>query len=172
MVAEQSILFREKQRFTQVWLWVVILGVALLFWVGFIYQVLLGETFGNRPVPDVMLTIITVVIGIGLPYFFYHISLRTEVWPGELQVRFYPFHRRPVKIPLHLVRDFKRKTYNPIQDYGGWGIRWGVKGKAYNMSGTKGVLLYFYNHPALLIGSQEPEALFEAIRAARSMKQV
>ncbi|TPE43997.1 DUF6141 family protein [Pontibacter mangrovi] len=170
MADEQIILYRERQRFRQLWLWVVVLGVAAIFWVGFVYQVLMGGLYGNRPVPDVQLSILFVLVGLGLPYFFYSMSLTTEVQPGQVLVRFWPFHIKPVRIPLHLVRDYERVTYNPIGDYGGWGIRWGFKGKAYNMSGNEGVKLYFYNKGPLLIGSQNAGELFQAISEAKKAK--
>ncbi|MCJ8164109.1 DUF6141 family protein [Pontibacter sp. E15-1] len=164
---EQYVYFREKQRFRQPWLWVVVLGVAGLFWAGFISQVLFGAVFGSRPIADVQLTVAFVLVGIGLPWFFYKMSLTTEVRPGELQVRFWPFHHKPVIIPLHTIRNYIHVTYNPILEYGGWGMRWGLQGKAYNTSGTKGVKLEFYNQRPLLIGSQRAEELWEAIRLAK-----
>ncbi|SFG86400.1 DUF6141 family protein [Pontibacter chinhatensis] len=167
MVDDQVILYREQQHFRQFWLWVVVLGVASIFWVGFVYQVLLGGQYGNRPVSDVQLSILFVLVGLGLPYFFYRMSLTTEVRPGVVQVRFWPFHVKPREIPLHLVRDYEQVVYNPIGDYGGWGIRWGFKGKAYNMSGNEGVKLYFYNRKPLLIGSQRADELFRALTEAK-----
>ncbi len=164
---QDTIIFREQQRFTQVWLWVVVLGVAAVFWAGLVYQLILKQPFGHNPAADVQLIIMFVVMGIGLPAFFYTMRLQTEVATGELRVRFYPFHLRAVRIPLHLVRDYERTTYNPISEYGGWGIRWGVAGKAYNMSGCEGVKLYFYNHKPLLVGSQKAADLYEAIRQAK-----
>ncbi|GAB3828071.1 DUF6141 family protein [Pontibacter rugosus] len=170
-MSKKIILYHEQQRFKQFWLWAVVLGVAAIFWAGFINQILLRNSFGSRPVSGLQLTIFFVLIGIGLPYFFYSMRLTTEVQPGELRVRFWPFHLKPVKIPLHLVREYELATYNPILDYGGWGIRWSLNGKAYNMSGNEGVRLYFYNKKPLLIGSQRAEELFEAIGAAKRMKQ-
>lgn len=162
-----EVLFRERQRFRQVWLWVIILGVAGIFWAGFVYQVVLGGTFGNRPAPDVMLTIMTGLIGVGLPLFFYKMSLVTEVVPGELRVRFWPFHLKPVTINLHELRDYEQTTYNSILEYGGWGIRGSIKGNAYNVYGNQGVKLYFYNQKPLLIGSQKPDELLKAITIAK-----
>ncbi len=165
----QEILFREKQRFTQFWLWALILGIAGLFWAGFIYQVVLGGAFGNKPVSDIQLSLMLALIGFGLPFFFYWMSLSTEVRPGMLQVRFKPFHRKPVQIPLHTVRDFEKVTYKAIGEYGGWGIRWSGKGKAYSMSGKEGVRLHFYNKQPLLIGSQRATDLFLAIERGRAL---
>jgi len=170
-MSTETILFREKQRFRQFWLWVVVLGVASIFWIGFVYQVLMGGQYGNRPVSDVQLSILFVLIGVGLPYFFFHMSLLTEVQPGLLRVRFWPFHVKPKEIPLHLVRDYESVTYNPIGDYGGWGIRFGFKGKAYNVSGNRGVKLYFYDQKPLLIGSQQADELFRALTEAKRWKE-
>ena len=53
--------------------------------------------------------------------------------------------------------------YHPILDYGGWGIRWALKGKAYNISGNNGVRLDFYDGKHLLIGSQRSEEFAASI---------
>lgn len=163
MEQKEVIFFRERQRFTQFWLWAVILGIAFIFWVGFVYQVIGGGSYGSRPVSDIQLSIMAALIGLGLPYFFYTMSLTTEVLPGLLRVRFYPFHLKPVQIPLHQIRDFEKVVYNPIAEYGGWGIRWTFKGKAYNTAGHEGVKLYFYHRKPLLIGSQRADELLKAI---------
>lgn len=163
----ENVLFREKQRFTQFWLWVLLLGLAAVFWSGFIYQVVLGGLFGNNPLSDIQLSVMLALIGFGLPFFFYCMSLSTVVLPGMVQVRFKPFHLKPVHIPLHTVRHFEKVTYNAIGDYGGWGIRVSAKGKAYNTSGNQGVLLHFYDRKSLLIGSQRPTELFMAIERGK-----
>ncbi|WP_018477028.1 hypothetical protein [Pontibacter roseus] len=166
---KEQVLFRERQRFTQFWLWALLLGLAAIMLAGFVYQVLLGGTFGSRPVSDVPLSIMAALIGFGLPFFFYWMSLTTEVRAGVLSVRFAPFHLKPVRFPLHLVRNYEKTTYNPIRDYGGWGIRWGDKGKAYSTSGSEGILLHFYNQKPLLIGSHRPHELLEAIERAKEL---
>jgi hypothetical protein len=169
-MAAQAILFKEQQRYTQFWLWAILLGVSGLLVAGFVYQVFLGVDMGNHTLSDIQLGLVVLAVGVGLPFFFYRMRLITKVLPGEVRVRFSPFHLKPVRIPLHLVRDYERLVYNPIGDYGGWGIRWSSKGKAYNMSGNEGVMLYFYNRKPVLIGSQRATELFEAIRQAKQMK--
>ena len=54
-------------------------------------------------------------------------------------------------------------TYDPIGEYGGWGIKYGKMGKAYNVSGNRGVQLEFADRKSILIGSQKPEQLDSAI---------
>jgi hypothetical protein len=64
------------------------------------------------------------------------------------------------------VKSHEVITYSPLRDYGGWGIRYGSKGKAYNVSGNRGVRLELSNGKRLLFGSQRPEELSEAVAAA------
>ena len=92
------------------------MGVAAIFWAGFVAQVLLGNSFGSKPIPDVHTVVLFLLIGLGFPLFFYRMSLTTVVQPGELQVRFWPFILRPVRIPLHTLRDYERITYKHVRD--------------------------------------------------------
>ena len=55
------------------------------------------------------------------------------------------------------------RTYNPIREYGGWGIRYGLKSKAYNVHGNHGVQLELLNRKRLLIGSQRSEEFANAL---------
>ncbi len=59
-------------------------------------------------------------------------------------------------------------TYHPVEDYGGYGIRLTKRGRAYIANGDRGVRLIFGKGGRMLIGSQQPEKLAQAIAAARS----
>jgi hypothetical protein len=65
------------------------------------------------------------------------------------------------------VRDVAAVTCHPITEYGGWGIRWTLRGKAYNVSGRRGVRLDYENGKHLLIGSTRADELATAIHQAR-----
>lgn len=90
--------------------------------------------------------------------------LTTEVNRSGLYIQYFPFHLSPQKIPLEHVIRFEIKTYKPFRDYGGYGIRYGAGGKAYNVSGDRGVNLKFTTGRDLLIGSQRPEELARALQ--------
>ena len=77
----------------------------------------------------------------------------------------FPIHRCFRKIAFKELKGYKVRAYRPILEYGGWGIRFGLKGKAYNVSGNRGVQLELTNGKRLLIGSQRPEELWQAIQA-------
>jgi hypothetical protein len=161
---EKAPLYREVQRFRQVWLWVFVVSASLIAICGVVQQVIMGVPFGNNPAPDSMLIIIVIVVGFGFPLFFYLTNLTVEVRTGGLYLRFSPFHRSFREIePEDIVR-YAARTYSPIKEYGGWGIRHGWRSKAYNVSGNRGVQLEFSDGRQLLIGSQRPEELVEAMR--------
>jgi len=156
-------LYRETQYFRQLWLWALVLLISLVSVYGLVQQLILGIPFGNNPAPNTVLVIIAVIFGVGLPAFMYTVNLATEVREDGLYIRFFPFHLSFHKIAREDIKEFHIRTYKPIREYGGWGIRYGRKGKAYNVSGNRGVQLRLSNGKKLLIGSQKPEELIEAL---------
>ena len=86
------------------------------------------------------------------------------MYQGGVYFRFVPFHRTFHKIPVEEIKYFLAKTYSPVKEFGGWGIRRGFKGgRAYNVSGHKGVQLELTNGKKILFGSQRPDAFVQAI---------
>jgi hypothetical protein len=56
------------------------------------------------------------------------------------------------------------RKYNPLLEYGGWGVRLGPKGWGYMTSGKEGVQLRLRKGLTVLIGSARPRELEAAIR--------
>ncbi|MFH1127248.1 MAG: DUF6141 family protein [archaeon] len=158
-------LFREEQQFRETCIWILILPPTIIIWYIFITQVIFGTPVGNNPMSDTMLTLFWVGFGILFPLFFYKLKLTTEVRTDGLYLRFTPFHLKYKKIPIEKDTKYYTRTYQPITEYGGWGIRCGLfgKGKAYNVSGNHGLQIELANGKKLLIGSQKPEQLKSAI---------
>ena len=92
------------------------------------------------------------------------IRLDTEVSAGGVRIRFGPFHRRWVVFDFEAIQKAEAITYRPLADYGGWGIRYGRKGKAYNVSGNTGVFLTLKDGKNVLIGSTNQDALYSRIQ--------
>jgi hypothetical protein len=160
-----SPIYREVQQFRQVWIWVIVFVLAGLVWYATVKQLLLHRPFGNRPMPDIPLVIFWFIFGIGLPALFFFGQLVTEVRDDGIYIRFFPFHWTFRRIAFTEVKQCKVRTCRPIREYGGWGIRYGCKGKAYNVSGDRGVQIELLNGKRLLIGSQRAEELWRAIQA-------
>jgi hypothetical protein len=164
------IYFREEQRFKQPWLWAMLIGLALFtvnfIGYGMVKQLVLGKAWGSKPMSDAGLAVfgpccILLVVGVCALYIW--MKLIVEVRDDGLFVRFQPFVTKHFGWPE--LNHCQPETYRPIAEYGGWGIRRGRKGKAYTVSGNRGVRLVFTNGKGLLLGSQKPTELAGAIAA-------
>ena len=73
----------------------------------------------------------------------------------------FPLYRR--RIALADIASAEAVTYSPIADYGGWGIKGPSGNSALNARGNRGVRLTLRDGKRLLIGSQKPGVLVEAL---------
>ena len=162
------IYFREVQRFRQPWYWAIqIPALAALVYIVF-RQLVLGKPVGNHPASNTSLAIIAATIALFVIWFI-KLELITEVRDDVLEIRFrWLFVRRA--IPLAEIRHFEAKTYRPIRDYGGWGVRRGAGGMAYNVSGNRGLELRLADGKSLLLGSQRPEEFVLALQTRTAAK--
>ena len=167
-----EIIFYEKQQFRQPWIWIIVtftcLYLTVWFGYGMIEQLYRGNPWGTNPMSDSALQIagpLFIIFGIVFFIFFYYLKLVTEVHPNGVYFRFSPLHRSVQKIPFESVRKYEVRTYHPIREYGGWGIRYGRGGKAYNVSGNKGVQFEFLDGKKILIGSQRAEEFAGAVKS-------
>lgn len=93
---------------------------------------------------------------------------RTVVTEMELSVSFgalFPLYTR--RVALADIISAEAVTYSPLAEYGGWGIRGWGKSVALNAHGNRGVRLALRDGRRLLVGSQRPEALAEALTPPR-----
>jgi hypothetical protein len=167
MNGETDVIYREEQRFG---LWLrVLVGLSLIWIVPVSINQLIQDSPEQGP-PEVLPVIYLLLAGVVVPMLivvlFWVLKLETEVRPDGLYVRYFPFHINFKRFGAEDLSEYYARTYSPIWEYGGWGIRGSFgKGKAYNVSGNKGVQLVFKSGKRLLIGSQRAEELEEAIRS-------
>lgn len=161
-------LFREVQRFTQPWLWIVLLAPAAFAWWAVIQQIGLGVPFGNNPGSDMLVIILWLAMGIAMPGLMASLRLNTEVREDGIYARFVPFHLRWRRFAFSDLKTIEARKYSPIMDYGGWGIRWSFAGTAYNVKGNMGIQLVLNNGKRVLIGTQQPDAFMAAIAHAHN----
>ena len=168
-------LFEEVQKFRQPWVMLLVFGVGLftigLFGYGLYEQLYLGRPWGDQPMSDTGLLVFSafiVALMLLLMVLVVRMTLTVQVQGSGHYIRYWPVIRR--FIPWDRIDFYEAVTYHPILEYGGWGIR-GFRGNmAYNVSGNQGVRLLIADQRKLLIGSQQPERLAEAIRMASGME--
>ena len=95
------------------------------------------------------------------------VRMTTEVGAGQLRIRFKGvFVRRRVSVSEIASADAVR--YNPVRDFGGYGIRSGAQGKAYIAAGIEAVRCLMRDGSFIFVGTQHPKELLSAIRAQDS----
>ncbi len=164
---ENQVLFKEIQKFRSIVLWVFLLALAGFLLYGVVQQVMFDIPFGNNPASDIGLVTMFLVFGIGFSALFYFSKLTTEVRKDGVYYRFKPFHIRWNKIVLRDVKKYEIRKYRPLKEYGGYGIRYGLKGRAYNVSGVMGIQFELNNGKRILIGTQAADNFKEAIDKIR-----
>jgi hypothetical protein len=152
-----TILYEEKQSFRQPWLWLLLLAS--------LGGVLAGLAFAPEPETTTALGIATGLM-LATVALFYFMRLSVQVEPECVRIRFLPLWKKT--IPLADIVRWQARSYRPILEYGGWGIRYSLSsGWAYNVSGNRGVQLELTGGKRILIGSQRADELAEAITAAK-----
>lgn len=167
-----EILFTERQKFKQWWLWLLLLGINGLLLFGVFKQVIGGQQFGDKPMSNAGL-LATTGLMILLTLLFVNFRLDTNIKKDGIYVRFFPFHLKFKHYSWDtLTKSFVRQ-YSPLIEYGGWGLRLGLfgKGTAFNVSGDKGLQLEFTNNKKLLIGTNKPDELTETLNKIGQLKQ-
>jgi hypothetical protein len=153
--------FQEVQYFHQRWRLALLAGLVTVFLYGCYRQVVRGEPWGNQPVSNALLVMMTLALA-ALIYWLLKMHLVTEVRDREVYVHFMLFWK-PRRLPFSAILSVEPVTYRPIEQFGGRGIRRGRHGWAYTVSGDRGVQLTLAGGERLLVGSQRPEELAAAI---------
>ncbi len=155
-------IFKEEQRFTQWWIWLLFLGLNLFFFYGIYQQLILETPFGNKPTSNNFL-IITSSLFLLVTVFFFYLKLKTRIDETGIYYRFSPIQSKFKKIKWETIKTVRVIKYKPIIDYGGWGI----KLNSYSVKGNIGILFEFKNGKKFLIGSQKKN---EATRVLETYK--
>tara|TARA_B110000093_G_scaffold108926_1_gene117024 strand:- start:203 stop:694 length:492 start_codon:yes stop_codon:yes gene_type:complete len=146
--------FKETQKFSQWWLWLILLFIGALPILGIYKQLIIGEKFGDKPMSDLGLIIFAVFV-FSLIAMFWFMQLKTEIDQNEIRMRFFPLVKK--RVSWEEIKNAEIVNYGFV---GGWGIRLSTKyGTVYNMKGDKGLAIELLNGKNFLIGTQKPNEL-------------
>lgn len=154
--------FTEKQRFTQWWLWVIIIGVTLIAPLAIVINDP-KHGFQAHTATDIIFACIVPVLVIIL---FLLLQLRTRIDETGIYYRFVPIHFQVLHKSWDDIEKAYIRQYSPLKEYGGWGIRYGMggKGKAYNVRGNMGLQIELKNGKKMLLGTQKPDEMNEILQ--------
>lgn len=168
--------FKEEQRFTQSWMIIIfiiaLVGPLFIGIYGIIQQIFLNRPFGDQPMSDaglVSFTLLMLVFSV-LIFFF---KLSTRIDENGIHYQFFPLHLKTKFIAWDKIEKAYVRTYLPISEFGGWGLRGGFffnkgKEKAVNISGDIGIQLILKSGKKLLIGTQKEREAKNVLEAYKS----
>ena len=163
-------IYKEIQKFRQPWIWILLITsgllISLVFGVGIEKQIMHGQKFGNHPMSDpglIIMFVSVMLLFVVLALLFGFAKLTTLIDDRGVAFRFFPFQFKFRRVDWSMLESSEVITYNPVRDYGGWGIRSSSRGKAYNVSGDKGLQLRLKNGKNILIGTQNPKKLNDCL---------
>ncbi|MDD7914376.1 hypothetical protein [Polaribacter ponticola] len=148
-------IFKEVQRFTQTWL-VVLIIISGIVPIAIIVKEYFEENT-TMSTNEFILTLVGITVSLTFILFF---KLKTRIDEKGIHYQFFPFHFSLKTILWSEIKSAKVRTYDPIGEFGGWGLKGGAfwnsgKGKAINVSGDIGIQLELKNNKKLLIGTQK-----------------
>ena len=156
-----KVVFQEIQRFRQIWIWVLILGIST-FSIGSLF-------FLEDKAP---LTLMDLAFPIGmvllLNVLFLSFTLSTRMEEDSLSYRFFPFTRWRT-FRNEEVETIDLVEYNGLWEYGGWGIKWNGDTWSYTTGGKWGIIVKTTNKKFLL-GTQKPEEVRQVIDRFKAFK--
>jgi hypothetical protein len=119
-------------------------------------SVLYHETQGFSPAIVAVLLAVVALLGALLT-----LRLTTTVTRDSVSVRYGFLYE--TRVPLTEIALAEAVEYAPLREYGGWGIRGSRRRRALNARGNQGVLLTRTDGTTLLVGSQRPRELLDAL---------
>ena len=138
--------FEEEQSFDQIWIW-ALMGIELLV-------LLIPLILTAQPWWTLGLGVGVMVLTMSLLASF---KLYSRIDSSGVHYRMKPFHWKEQTIPWEDIDQIYVRKYSPIVEYGGWGIRFGRNGRAYNVKGNYGIQVVKKDGKRMLLGTQHPE---------------
>lgn len=162
-----TVLFKEKQGFKQWWIWAILITINLIFCIGIVQQIIFGQPFGNNPMSDTGLLLFSLAFAI-FTVLMARVTLTTLIAPEGIYVK-PPFFRKYKFYKWSDIKTFSVRQYNPLREFGGWGIRYGLGGTAYNMYGQYGLQLELNGQEKVLIGTNRQDELENVLKQIKPL---
>jgi hypothetical protein len=144
--------FQETQYFFKAWPWALFTLLSMLGVIGTLVDVSAWLGAPKLSAGGLAATGILIVLVAGI----FVMRLDTSADQAGISYRMWPFQQRYTLVRWSDLVKVEVRTYKPIREYGGWGMRVGKNGRALNVWGSRGIQLYFKDGKKLLLGTQKP----------------
>ena len=159
--------FEEKQRYTQWWLWLIIVSAAAIVIGVFVYamviQLVLGEPWGDKPLSNdglIIYSLFMISVMVIMLLIFFNAVLEVVVDKHSVSYRYFPIVRNWKRIEREAISSFEVKTYYMK----GYGIHRDLRGnRTINVKGHTGIEITTLDGKRLLLGTQKPGDFLNAL---------
>ena len=115
---QAHVVYREVQRPLQILVWIMVIGIAIMMWYGFIQQIILDTPFGDKPAPNGLMIVFWLLFGVIFPVLFLGImKLIIEVRKDGLYIRFIPFHFQYKQYLFKDIQHCESIIYSPLKRF-------------------------------------------------------
>lgn len=149
--------FHEEQRFSSWIAWGIFALVGIPVALASIESLFRSDVFFP--------SLATIATFVPVAILLFMARLVVDVDRDEIRISFH-FLWPTRRIPIAAVRGARAQQYSPLAEYGGWGVRLGWRGWAFNTSGSEGVLVETNAGKRVMIGSHRAKELEAAIARA------
>lgn len=92
------------------------------------------------------------------------LRLDTRFDATGIHYRMSPLHFKWQYIEWAQVSQVYLREYDPLSEYGGWGLKGLVSNRAYNVAGSTGLQLVLHTGQRILIGTQQPDEIRQLLQ--------
>jgi len=153
---ETEILFEETQQFSKTGSRTITKVTCILFLIG---SILILFTNSEDKVQTSIGLFVGSIISGGISFIFNKAKLIMQIRTDGIYVSFPPLRNSFTICYWENIDKLFIREYNPLGEYGGWGIKGRGNNLAYNVSGNIGIQLVLINDSKLLIGTNQPEEI-------------
>lgn len=152
----KTVYFKEEQRVTSKWIWLLVSCLTAVYFYSLVELIFFDNKTINNPEQD-WIFIFFGIIPLILFLLLIKVKLVVVLDDEGCKFRFYPFHLKERVIRWEEIKKIHLRKYNPIFEYGGWGIRVlpFSKNIAFNIKGNYGIQIELKNEKKILLGTSE-----------------
>lgn len=166
----ERLIFSEEQSFRQSFVPWIMLASILVMLLGFgvsWYHEFQPGNYPNQAERHALIwsSLIAFVVMTAVFLFILSRKLITEIWTDGIRIKFMPFIRKTKYVGISEIVSAEVTKYNPIIEFGGWGVRKKLFSRktAYNVSGRVGLRVHLKDGRQIVIGTQKENEIRRAV---------
>lgn len=153
-----KILFTESERMDKTWILIPFITTNIIT-----VTVGLFSVIKAKEMTWIEFFIFFSLINIPLLALLIFTKFKVIIGTSGIAFQLQPFQIKKKTITWNEVSTASVVKYNPMRDYGGWGLKRGKKGLAYTISGSYGVYLEMKEGKNIMVGLKNHQAANEII---------